>query len=286
MDNGVVDMSREQYERQARVNWSTLKALGRSPAHYRHLLLKPREDTPALRLGRCCHLAVLEPERFAAECVRWEGGRRAGKEWEAFRRKHAGAEILTEDEHTQCLAIQAAVRNDATAAKYVSRGQAERTILWTHEAPAVGGLPGYSVDCKGRVDFVAEVGALVDLKTCRDASPDAFGRSAWNFGMHAQAAFYAAGYEAATGVRLPSVLVAVEKDAPHVVQVYRVPDAVLEAGREHCRALLDRLAVCRRDNHWPGFADGEELELMLPRWSGVNEDEDADGFGLVFGDAA
>jgi hypothetical protein len=282
MNNGLdFNLTREQYDGIRRVNWSSLKLIAKSPAHYRQNQLTPRADTDALKRGRCTHLAVFEPEVFASTCVVWDGGARRGKDWDAFRRKHAASEILTEKEHGQCVAIAAAVRADAAAAKYLAGGKSEATVLWTHTAPDVGHLKGYSLDCKSRIDFVATCGALVDLKTTRDASPDGFGRECWRLGYHAQAAFYSDAFAAATGSRLPYVLVAVEAEAPYAVTVYRVPEVVIEAGREHYRALLDRLWICRSENRWPAYADGE-LELTLPSWAIDADDEDVSGLDLDF----
>lgn len=278
----AMDLSRKEYESLLATNWSSLRHMARSPAHYRHALVTPREDTPALKRGRGVHSAVLEPEKFAKDYVRWDGGRRAGKEWTAFQEEHAGREILTEDEYAECMAIAAAVLGDPIAARYVSKGKAEQTVKWTREWPTLGGLAGYGMACKGRMDFVADCGALVDLKTTRDASPGGFGRAVVNFTMHAQAAFYSDGYEAMTGHRLPFMLVAVENVAPYAVVVYQVPEEILELGREHYVELLERLHRCRETNEWPGYSDTEQ-QLTLPAWAMPRTDEgDLSELGLNF----
>jgi hypothetical protein len=277
----VLHLSRDEYDRLQRVNWSTLKVLAKSPAHYRHQLLAKNDDTDARKLGRAVHLAVFEPERFASECVLWEDGRRAGKKWEAFSARHGAREILTAREHECCLTLQRAVRTDAAAGKYLAGGKGEMTLLWRHGVSGMGGLAGFDLDCKGRVDFLADVGAIVDLKTTRDASPDGFAKECWKYRYHAQAAFYTDGHEAATGARLPYVIVAVETAAPHAVQVYRVPESVLEVGREEYRTLLERLHFCRTNAIWPAYFDGES-ELSLPKWAIDSPDEDVSGLDIDF----
>lgn len=278
--DGVHQLSREDYDALDRDNWSRIKTLRKSPAHYRHQLFGDDEDTDAKKRGRCTHLAVFEPERFRAECAIWDAGARRGKDWEAFAKKHADREILKADEATLCIAIASAVRNNQVAAKYLSGGRAEQSVLWTYRADPIGAVPGYAMRCKGRLDFIANCGAIVDLKTTKDASPEGFGRESWRYRYHSQAAFYSDGYFAATGKRLPYVLVAVEVDQPHVVQVYRVPDVALEAGREEYRSLLDLLRHCRAESQWGGYAEGE-LELQIPGWAGITE-EDASGLDLEF----
>lgn len=271
-------MTYAEYDRLARVNWSTLKEIRRSPAHYRQRLLEPRADTPAMRLGRCVHLAVLEPELFAATVERWpkKNGKRAGKKWSAFVEEHKGCEILTETEHDLCLDLQRAVRGDREAGRLLSAGKAEQTALWTDDATGL--------DCKGRIDYVSPVG-IVDLKTARDAGPSEFGRAAWRSLYHCQSAFYQDGWAASHGGEmLPVYLIAVEKESPIVAQVYHLNDDILQTGREECAQLLARLAFCRANDLWPAYSEhGEILELSPPTWALGDEDEDVTGLDLVVG---
>lgn len=280
----LYNLPREEYDRINRVHWSTLKLIGQSPALYRYAITNGTPETPAKKLGRATHLAGVEPERFRTECVLWDGGTRRGKDWEAFKKKHAGREILTENEHAEALALSSAARADKYAAPFLSGGKSEVTVLWTHVSPAIGGLPALKVECKARLDFVVDSPpALADLKTTRSASPSGFGRESINFGYHIQAAFYRDGYFAATGQWLPYFLIPVEKPEPHIVQVYEVKEDKLLLGREEYTTLLSRLDMCRSENSWPGYFTGVG-ELEFPRWAAAsNDDEDVTGLGLVIG---
>lgn len=272
-------VSREEYERVQRVNWSTLKHMKRSPAHYRAAVQqRAKEDTDALRIGRAVHLAVLEPERFVASIAVWDGDRRAGKEWEKFKEKNGHLEILREADYQQVKAIADAVRSDRHAGPYLQNGSAEVTMLWTHVEPA-NGVPGFEVECKGRIDFGSNAKVIADLKTAIDGSPDGFGAASWRLDYRAQAAFYVDGYAAANGGELlPYVIIAVEKDEPYVCQVYTVPEEQLEMGRDLYRGHLARLARCRQGNNYGGYGNGP-MELPLPRWM---QKDDTTGMGLVF----
>lgn len=283
----IYDLSRREYDEIDRMNWSRLKVLGRSPAHFLHqLTAEEEEQSDALVVGDALHVSVFEPESFARRFAIWNGGRRFGKEWETFCDANKSRSILTTQQAEQVRTIAKAVRSDATAQKYVTGGRGEVTIQWSQTLPAFAGMPETRIDCKARIDFIANAGALVDLKSTKDASPDAFGRQAWTLGYFAQCAWYRDGYEAATGQRLPFKLVAVEKNEPFVVQVYNVPDAVLDLGREHYRNLLQRYVLCRSESRWPGYAaDGGELELTLPKRAlPFDDEEDLTGMDLVFGE--
>lgn len=273
-------VSREEYDLIDRMNFSVLTHMKKSPAHCLAAQMKRlKADSDALRFGRAGHVAALEPEKFRSQWTAWNGGTRRGKEWDAFQAKAAaaGLEILKQDEYEAVLDIATRVHSDEHAARYLRNGSSEVTLLWTHTQPGVG---GFEVLCKGRIDFAGEAGAIVDLKTTRDASPEAFAKQCWNLDYAARAAFYVDGEAAARrGNPLPYVLVAVEKDEPYVVQVYTVPVHILDMGRDVYRGHLARLAQCRRENRWPGYATGP-LELGLPSW--LQKDDDISGVGLEF----
>lgn len=280
LSDGLHSLDWEQYSALNRANFSRLKLLGESPAHYRHSQLnKEDKDKDAYRIGRCTHLAAYEPEIFRERCVVWDLGTRRGRDWEEFKQRNEGREILTAKEYELCLAIGQAARNSPMSAPYMSGGRGEVTVLWSYGSKSIGGLAGYEIPCKSRVDFL-QTGAIVDLKTCQSAKPEEFGRATWNYRYHVQASFYREAVRAVTGKLLPYKIVAVEKTAPHVVQVFTVPDELLELGRETWRGWMDLLFHCRSESEWPGYSK-TELDLTLPRWAAPQEDEDAAGLGLV-----
>lgn len=279
------NLSREGYDAIDAVNFSTLKWLGKSPLHYRHHVRRPSKDTPAKKLGRAVHLAVLEPERFASMVAVWDGAVRRGKEWNAFVREHEGREILTEAESAQVDGMAAAVRGNPAAVEILAGTRTEVAALWTVTVKASETFPGGVVRCKGRVDAHGPAG-LVEVKTTRDASPDGFGREAWRYRYPTQAAFYASGIEAITGSLPPHHTIAIENVEPYVVAVYRTPPQVLEVGRQECRDLLRMLVQCRAEGRWPGYVVGVS-DLTLPKYAvDFGEDDDVTGIGLIAGDAA
>jgi hypothetical protein len=259
-----------------------LKEMKRSPLHYRHALKNPKESRP-LTFGKAIHVAVLEPERFDRDHAVWgrrtESGNlgpRKGKAWDEFacRAQLARREIITEDEYNGALVIQKAVRDHAGAMRYLAAGEPEVTMTAT--------LRGRI--CKGRADWLTTVDGLpvlVGLKSARDCRPFIFGSAAAKLGYHLQWAFYRDIYEQIRG-HIPRVVeIVVESAPPHDIAVYNVPDDVMEQGREEYEALLDRLAECERDNHWPGAVEGEQF-LTLPSWAYESTDDLSD-LGLELG---
>jgi hypothetical protein len=283
--NGVYpDLPRERYdELDGRVNFSTAKAMGKSPAHYAHALTHRSPDTEPRKMGRLAHLAVFEPAVYA-RTVRTSELNRNSNAFKDFLEMAVleGCEVIKEADHRRLMSISDAVRKHPVAGRYASGGQSEVTLLWTHRAAAMGALPGYELDCRARLDHLKLDEFVSDLKVVRDASPDGFGRACCDYRTFTQAAEYSDAVEALTGKRLPYYLLAVENFAPFAVQVYQVPQPILDMGRDEYRGWFDRIHACRRDNRWPEYAEGV-LELGLPRWA-MPQDDDSDltEAGLIF----
>lgn len=259
-------LSWDDYHAAPGLNWSALRHMARSPAHYLAALSAPPRDSPALRLGRAVHAAILEPDVFAAGWTRYEGVRR-GQGWERFRAANEGREVLTADEWADVVALQQATRHHP-AARYITGGGAEVTAQWA--------LPSGRA-AKGRLDYLHPELGVVDLKTTRDASPDGFGRECARYLYHCQAWWYASGAAATLGREVPFHFLAVEKAPPYAVAVYRVGQEALDVGRYVAEGLLERLAACEASGAWPGYNDGAVAELALPRWAMPQDDDDVGG---------
>lgn len=287
MTTQLLNMPRADYDRRGEVNFSSLKILGtRSPAHYHANLLAPvGEDSDARQRGRAVHCAVLEPARFRTDFVLWTGKVRNGKAWDAFEKENAGKEILTKAMNDHAMAMAKAAAAIPAARPYLMGGRSEATLLWTFEREAIGGVPGYSMECRSRLDFIADCGALVDLKTTRDASPSGFGREVGRYNYHVQAAFYRRAYFRVTGKLLPYKFVAIESAFPFVGAVYSVTDEALELGEETFTGWMDHLNVCQQTNHWPGYGEGE-MDVELPAYLLPDDEESDDLTGLINTEAA
>jgi hypothetical protein len=260
----ILQVPFDEYLKLPAVNASSLKQLAVSPRRYLWSL-RNQQTSEAMELGRAVHAAVLEPHVFKAEYVTW-GKRKQGKAWEEFRDANADKTILTEAAREKVTGIALAVSQHPGAAQLLSGGVAEQSLRWTDERTGR--------ECKARLDWIGA--ALVDLKTARDVTPSAFAATSARLLYHMQMAFYADGYEALTGKRLPAKIVAVESEAPHDVAVYSLDEFTLDEGQRMYRQLMDRLIECERNNHWPG-AVPDEVPLVLPAWATTEAD-----VGLTF----
>lgn len=253
---------------------SRLKILSRSPLAYRYALDHPdHESTPSQALGTAVHTAILEPDRFHGEYTVWDGGARRGKDWEAFKARHADRAILTSDEFNLVIGMRDSVMGFEPARRYLSEGQSEVTMVWKWDGRLY----------KGRADRITTVDGcpvIVDIKTTKDARPFKFGADAFRFGYHIQFALYHDGYQEITGKAPRFIVIAVESKEPFEPAVFEVPVEVIERGRDEYMHLVSVLDECEASNHWPPACETEQ-RLTLPAWAYDQEDEDLSDLGLT-----
>ena len=262
----------DTYARWPAANFSSLKHFRRSAAHARYEQTH-QSDTSAKVLGQAVHVALLEPERFAATYVGApELDRRtvAGKAaWIAFQGENADRIVLKADEMADCLALsRAAQEHPVAGALLQSAGHREVSLLW-HDADT-------GLDCKARPDLFVKwdgYSTIVDFKTTRDASPSGFAIECARFSYHLQAAWYLAGADAISPVARRFVFVAIEKSPPHCIGIYELDSADLDAGRAAIRECLHRYKRARETGEWPGYSTQTQT-LRLPAWATQIHEED------------
>jgi PDDEXK-like domain of unknown function (DUF3799) len=240
------------------VRFSRLKAMAKSPMHYRAAVDK---DTTALERGGALHAVVLG----GAQVMAYPGPVRRGKEWDAFEAAHAGAIILTRTEYDKVMPMAEAVLACPLAAE-VLKGRKEVELDWSF----------LGRECQSHVDLLsADWDWIAELKSCESADPVAFIWKAQRYHWPAQLAFYS---EAVVqlGHRIPSahLIVAVESAPPHPVTVLRLTDRALDQGRKAFRLWFERVLCCEAADEWPPYAQSV-VDLDTP-----NDEPD-----LVFGDA-
>lgn len=226
------------------LNWSKLRLMERSPAHFKHGLT---EETDSMRMGSAAHMAILEPEKFTNRYTIFTGKVRRGKEWESFEfdATAGGMEILNQREMSEVSKMRDAVLSNPHAVELLNTATArEITAQWTTETEDA------VFKCKGRLDAIGPT-CIVDLKTTQCSSPEMFKQSMRKYGYHGQAAWYVDGQTQS----LPYYIIAVESSAPYCVTVFKLSESVIESGRQLYHSLLSRLHQCQSANRWSGYSD-------------------------------
>ncbi len=258
----------DEYHARPEAGKSELDLVHNSIAKYLAAKAGDRAETPAMRVGRAFHMAVLEPRLYALTYAvmppcdkRTKAGKEAAAEFEAA---NQGKTILSDEDDFMIGQMRLAIQAHPVADQLVCGGQAEASIFWHDHASGV--------DCKCRPDYLLEdMGMVIDLKSTEDASPNGFARSCWTYTYHAQVAHYLAGIKA-HGLNIDQFLfVAVEKRSPYNVAVYTLDAEAVAAGEVYIRDALAKLADYRRriaagERPHTGYAP-VIITLSLPRWA-------------------
>jgi hypothetical protein len=263
-------MTEEEYRSHSAVNKSTLWEIRKSPAHYKYALEHPGKDTPALKLGRAIHMAILQPDDFNKHYALAPGFDRrtkSGKEmYEQFMATHGGMELINQDDYDMIIGMYESVWNDPAASKLLTGCRFETPMFWTDEATGI--------ECKCRLDAHKEtesLGIVIDLKTCADASTATFMRESLRYGYDVQTAHYLRGYRMVFDRPADFYFIAVEKTPPYAVNVIRATDGFIDRGTWQLIDMMDKLADCRRTDNWPGYG---ENELVLPEWASIPDGDE------------
>lgn len=260
------NMTYESYAAVPAARSSILSEFRRSPLHARAAMLQPRESSKVQDLGTGIHCAILEPARFEklyAISPKCDRRTKEGKEiWANFIAANAGKEILDSRDYDRAMHVREAVWSQPWAEYLLGgKGAVEVSAFWTDAE--------LSADCKARLDrYTADFDGLptvVDVKSSKDASEEAFRRSIASYDYHVQAAFYLDGLTAIQDHFRRFIWLAVEKDPPYATALYEPSDEMLEEGRRRYKAALAQLSECQRTNHWPGYPPSARM-IDLPPW--------------------
>lgn len=269
----VTGMPSADYHAYPAASKSGLDLIDRSPAHYRYR--EPREATRAMEIGTAIHTALLEPDRFAAEYVllRNISDRRAS-EYKQATKEHPSECVLVSHEADHVAGMQESVYANERAAD-VLRLTGYRELSAFATDPDTGEL------IKCRFDILTDSGIAVDLKKTRDARPEKFSRSVYDYRYHVQDAFYRHVYRTITGQELAEFLIlAVEENMPHISQVYRLDDEAVAEGERQWRRNLAEYSEAKKSGNWRGYVIESEL-LSLPTWVMNQIENEMDDGGIT-----
>lgn len=260
---GIHRIAAADYHRIDLCSKHRLDLLSRSPAHCREDIDNPKPSTPAMILGDALHAFVLEPDRFTDEyAILPYGLDRRTKEGKLYCSQIADKHAITFEEGKQITAMRESVMAHPAARMLIDRmDEPEQTFIWHDKSSGV--------KCKARLDMpLPNIQTIVDLKSGIDANRSAFERAIFQFGYHRQAAMYIdAGNTLAGGIAYEHfVIIAVEKEPPYAVAVYRLRDDVVSAGYLQVRPLIERYGQCQAAGRWPAYSPDVE-DIALPRWA-------------------
>lgn len=221
-ENELLDMPNALYHAQTHyIGASQIKTLLKNPYEFFHPSYK--EPSDAMIMGSVVHSLVLEPDKFTedfAVAPQVDKRTKEGKyTWQKFTIENEAKQVISSDTYDKAIEIQQSVFQVDEVSKLIKGGVAEKSLFKTLEC---------GTKVKVRPDMYRDdIKLIIDLKTCRDASPDDFKKDIANFKYYIQAAHYIDTLGAKEFVFL-----AVEKEPPYMVGLYTLTAEDLDRGRE------------------------------------------------------
>lgn len=256
-------MTLSEYRAHPACNFSSLKHLLVSPAHYQAALNEKRKPTRDMIIGTLVHSVVLEGKGLQeVAAIKRDGLRMDSKEGKAFEESVAkGKEIISLQEALQISGMAKSIFGNPHAAHML--GQCQH-----RETPILANVLG--VECKALTDAHGTDGEewwIFDLKTTDDVSPDAFGRKVASLHYDMQASLYQAVLSQREQIETRPFFawIAVEKTAPFTCAVYSAAEWET-SGDEKMERVLRDWKECTESGEWPQPWQGINI-LPKPRWA-------------------
>jgi hypothetical protein len=262
-----LDISNEEYHRRPGVSASMLKSMARGWRTFEaeHIAkTAPRKESAAMALGTAVHTALLEPERYEADyvvCPAECSDRRtkAFKEWSAT---VEGNQVLTAEDADTIHSIRVNQAKDPFVSQLLNVGGiVEKSFEWDE----------YGTLCRMRFDKLHGP-ICVDIKTCQDASYDAFAKTIVTYRYDLQAAHYLAGLRSQDeGTDFRFVFIAVETVSPYRVRSYEINEYDLHKATTERNSLIDEYAERLESDDWSEPLEGKLATIFLPNWFSQRE---------------
>ena len=260
----------------SRLGGSVLEVAKRSLQEFFELhiakTMKPKPPGQPMIWGTRMHDALLEPDEFWNRNIRLPDTATDGKPWnwksskhrderDAFLADNPGKVLITEEEEAEVQAVSDAVERNPEALQLINaEGRRECSIFWTD--PATG------IRLKCRPDILTDDNILVDLKTTRNPTPEAFAKAASDLGYYRKAALYSAGVAKITGEIPKYRWIAVGNTPPYDCYVYEPPvEELLGVAGQQVAAVLASIVSAVDSDEWINDDQRRVVPLPMPAWA-------------------
>lgn len=235
---------------------SSLKLLLESPKKfYDEKILglgKPLEGA-FLDEGTLTHSLILEPHTVATDFVFFDGMRKQGDEYEAWKARQPKNKIqMSKPQRMRCDLYVEAYKKCKTAVELIKGGLAEHTVC----------VELQNVKIKVRCDYInIEQGYIVDIKTTgKPADLESFKYTIQDYGYELSAALYLEAIEKHYGKKFDFFfLVLGKKDL--VCEVYKLSERTRAQGRKKVYTALELYTLCLQTGVWNDKLEKDAAQL-------------------------
>ena len=180
----------------------------------------------------------------------------------------AGKDIITQEQFEQIDAMRTAAYATPFVSKLLS-GEKELSYWGVDEETGL--------TIKARPDCTTEWNGkniLIDYKTCADAENIKFCRDSIKYGYDMQLAYYRDILQQNTGKDYMVVIIAQEKEAPYVTNVFQLSENYLSNGEQLYKEMLKVYKECLETDNWYGYMKDGISILGQPDDEDLEESED------------
>jgi exodeoxyribonuclease VIII len=253
----IAEIKDSDYRNATGLSQSSLKHFLISPAHYLASTEEHIEPTKAMQFGTAFHAHLLQanPEEHYAVKIKVDGRSKEGKLYnEQFALENASKVVIDSDEKSKIVCMAEEVMGHATAGKLMQS--------LTHREFAVFGT-NHGIRLKGLIDgYNEKEGIVIDLKTAEDASPAGFRKAIWDRGYALQQVHYTWLLTNAGKPVNAFYFIAVEKEPPYAVGVYKINADSLTKSFKIWDDALDSFFVCQASGVYPAYSENP-VEITL-----------------------
>lgn len=270
-DLGIHDgIPEDVYHASPGISKHGLDLIEQSGAHYKAGFV---EETKALIYGGAFHCLVLEPHLFESKYIvnnkhkTFQSNK--AKAWRDEQHEQ-GLRVISQADFDHMRRMHDVIREHAYASILLdpTQGRAEQSAYWIDDNKQIWGDqdPTYRL-CRCRPDFINEAHRLViDLKTAVCAGASKFAKVCANHRYHVQDVFYTDGLRQC-GKRVDAfVFVAIEKEPPYAIGIYKLSARARELGRRQYQRDMQKYNEFMTKKEWPSYP-GEIRELDLPKYA-------------------
>ena len=282
-------LTNEEYHARPELSSSDLKAIRKSfNKWYHHKHIKKQESTAAMKFGSAYHTYILEPQNFNKEYFVYDEKPLNSKSNVIYNIRSLYQLEIDIDDSQSLSELKDLLRTskEEFTEKYPDKSfisqkeldkiiAMENNLLCTKAGELLGPLNQgitegsfffncLGIECRVRPDKIYN-NYIFDLKTCEDASPEAFAKQIANFDYDLSAALYIHGLEKNDIDVNGFILLAQEKKAPYFTAPYLLSTECIANGFRKIEQALGIYKSNIDKEHTNSYFE-ELQEIELPVW--------------------
>lgn len=195
----------------------------------------------ALNEGSLTHARLLEPQNIPQDFIFYEGLRKSGNEWEAFK-----AALSLIDRNKVIISRPQRLRVDTYVKAFQRRKEAVNMLTGGHaEQTICGELEGIKI--KVRFDYInVDLGIIYDVKTTgKTADLHTFKQTITDLSYQLSAALYCRLAEQYYGKKFEFIFIVISKQDPQDCQLYKTSAATMSEGNRMIDVAIHKIKSAR-----------------------------------------